>query len=233
MRNARAFRSAKASIAFYFVAALTHGRSMSNRGKRERERERERAATGATESGEQTSSNNHLPNRRRAIIPLISRIPREFRLSRVSLLPSPRAAWPIRSAAASGAALSREQKLAAASRTPLYIKWCSRFTGQIESRTIGRFSISPDNGLCYRSSTSSRSPSFPAFPLGNVSPARGLAATGDAAFRDPWERSMNVSPRDHAAIHDMCRQSDRFIVGGGRMSMPRDDATKNDIESES
>lgn len=41
------------------------------------------------------------------------------------------------------------------SRARLYIKWCSRFTSQIESRAIGRFSISFNNGLCYTSPTSS------------------------------------------------------------------------------
>lgn len=41
-------------------------------------------------------------------------------------------------------------------RARLYIKWCSRFTSQIESRAIGRFSISLNNGLCYTSPTFSR-----------------------------------------------------------------------------
>lgn len=41
-------------------------------------------------------------------------------------------------------------------RARLYIKWCSRFTSQIESRAIGRFSISLNNGLCYTGPTFSR-----------------------------------------------------------------------------
>lgn len=45
----------------------------------------------------------------------------------------------------------------ARARARLYIKWCSRFTSQIESRAIGRFSISLNNGLCYTSPTFSGS----------------------------------------------------------------------------
>lgn len=50
-------------------------------------------------------------------------------------------------------ALQKLARCGKASRTRLYIKWCSRFTSQIESRAIGRFSISLNNGLCYTSST--------------------------------------------------------------------------------
>jgi len=56
-------------------------------------------------------------------------------------------------------ALQKLARRGEASRARLYIKWCSWFTSQIESRAIGRFSISFNNGLCYTSPTSS-SPLF-------------------------------------------------------------------------
>jgi len=202
-----------------------------------------------------------LLNRRRAIIPLISRIPREFRRSRVSPPPaSPRSA--IRAdRGTKERRFVRRRALASrssrrASRAPLYIKWCSRFTGQIESRAIGRFSISPDNGLCYRSSTSSLlPPPSPPPPPPRVSSVRtyrgGWRGHGDASFRDPWECwsinladlvSSKLSVPIFASSQFMYLEaedqgasciSDRLVTVTGRMSMPRGDTAKSDVESES
>lgn len=57
-------------------------------------------------------------------------------------------------------ALSRSSRGEASHRTRLYIKWRSRFTSQIESRAIGRFSISFNNRLCYTSPFSALSACF-------------------------------------------------------------------------
>lgn len=57
-------------------------------------------------------------------------------------------------------ALSRSSRGEASRRTRLYIKWRSRFTSQIESRAIGRFSISFNNRLCYTSPFSALSACF-------------------------------------------------------------------------
>lgn len=82
------------------------------------------------------------------------------------------------------------QKLARrdeASRARLYIKWCSRFTSQIESRAIGRFSISFNNGLCYTSPTSSG-------PLFLFSSSRRLSYFHSARSRiSPQERIHRAS----------------------------------------
>lgn len=56
------------------------------------------------------------------------------------------------------------EKLERRAAARLYIKWCSRFTSQIESRAIGRFSISFNNGLCYTNAAFPPALSF-CFPL--------------------------------------------------------------------
>lgn len=81
----------------------------------------------------------------------------------------------------------------AEARARLYIKWCSRFTSQIESRAIGRFSISFNNGLCYTSPTSpSRSFLLPRYRSG---PSYFRSARSRISFQERIHRIRYTTSR--------------------------------------
>lgn len=100
----------------------------------------------------------------------------------------------------------------ASRRARLYIKWRSRFTSQIESRAIGRFSISFNNGLCYTSPFPALSASSSSSASSNFSPSRHPSYFRSACSRFSFQERIYRASIHLALLRFLHFVSHRFEI---------------------